>query len=305
MQIQSGPAILKVVGGSAYNVFAGFWGSMGKDITVSGVTVDTCNDVGIDAESSINVVFSDFTVRNCKNGGLAVFFSSQQVEFKSGTVTSDTASRQLLWAHNASLDPTLATDIYIHNVKFACNDPSELCSLNIDPLGKFQFENNEVTNAVLHFVSTNNSGYRITGNRFSYTYTPQSFFSAIRVPGQVHNHLPTSEISCNIFQSKTIQKPRTYAIDATITDSNYSDILYIAGNVTNGFTTDAKFVADSDNRGITPTFIFDNNKWGSNSVEEITSGSQGNFFVSPSIARKQRSLPESQVTCSAGQAVNP
>jgi len=268
-----------VTGGLAYNVRAGFWGGMGQDITVSGVKVDTCNDVGIDAEGSFRVVFSDFTVDNCAKGGLAVFFLCQQIKFGPGTVTSDTASDALLWAHNSTADPTLAFNLLIHDTKFVCNDPSKLCNLYADPIGSFQFDENTLTNAVLTFVQSNNSGYDISRNTFTYTYTPGARFSAIAVPGQVHNYLPSSMISSNTFQSTApaVQKAGTYAIKATINDYNYSDVLCVAGNTTSGFTNDARFEANSRNAGITPTFIFSNNTWGANSVRRITAGALGAF----------------------------
>jgi hypothetical protein len=256
---------IKVTGGVANNVRAGFWGSMGQDISVTGVTVDTCQDVGVDAESSSRVVFSGFTVHNCANGGLAVFFSSQDNEFGPGAVTSDTASSPLLFAHNASFDPTMSTGVKIHNVKFICANHSTMCALTVDPIGSFQFSDNEVKNAVLKFTGTNNSGYEILRNRFSYTFAPVAF-NAITVPGQVANYKKTSTIAENTFHSSIKQPAGTFAISATITDFNYSDILYVRNNKTQGFVNDAHFVAKSSNPGMRPTFVLSGNTWGGNSV---------------------------------------
>jgi hypothetical protein len=283
-----------VTGGLAHNVRAGFWGAMGQDITVSGVKVDTCNDVGIDAEGSRRVMFFDFTVENCANGGLAVFFLCQQVKFGPGTVISGTASNALLWAHNPTADPTRAFDLLIHDTKFLCNDPSKLCNLYADPIGSFQFHDNTITNAVLKFVQSNNSGYDISRNTFTYTYTPATPFNAITVPGQVHNYLPGSIISSNTFQSTApaAQQAGTYAIKAVINDYNHSDVLCVAGNTTSGFTNDARFEANSRNSGIAPTFIFGNNTWGANSVARVTTGARGTFKN-----RDFRTPPESSSNC--------
>lgn len=271
---------INITGGIAYNVRAGFWGSMGQDVTVSGVTVDTCQDVGLDAESSSRAVFSGFTVHNCANGGLAAFYSSQQVEFGPGTVTSDTAANSLLWAHNSSANPASAVGVKVHNVKFVCSDSATLCNLNADPIGGFQFDDNEIVNGTLLLTGNNNSGYDISRNNFTFTYTPSSNFSAITVPGQVYNYLPTSTIASNTVHSTTLQNSETYAINAAITDYNYSDILYVRNNVTSGFTNEAKFVANSGNGGITPTFIFVENNWGNNSLSNVVSGNLGSFRTS-------------------------
>jgi hypothetical protein len=257
---------INITGGSAINVRAGFWGGMGQNITVTGVTVDTCSDVCLDAESSTNVAFSGFTVHNATNGGLATFFAAQHIEFGPGIVTSDTSASSLLFAHNSSFLETLSVDIKVHNVKFLCADTATLCLMASDPIGGFQFNDNEVENATLTFTGPNNSGYEIARNHFSYTFAPGSSFNAIGIPGQENKYKPNSSIKGNTFQSSVTQPAGTFAINATITDFNFNDILYVSYNITQGFTNDAKFVAASLNAGITPTFIFTNNAWGSNSV---------------------------------------
>lgn len=268
---------INITGGSATNVRAGFWGDMGENVTVTGVTVDNCSDVCLDAESSTNVVFSGFTVHNSINGGLAVFFSSQHVAFGPGAVTSDTAVYTLIGMKNLSANPTQETDVKVQNVKFVCLDHAVLCPLVVDPIGAFQFNNNEATNSKMIFTGTNTSGIEVSHNTFSFTYVPAAAFSAILIPGHVHDYKPTSVISDNTFQSSVKQAAGTFAINATITDYNFSDVIYVRDNNTKGFTNDARFVANSTNRGITPTFIFSGNKWGANSVTHTTLGALGSF----------------------------
>lgn len=271
---------IAITGGVANNVTAGFWGSMGEDITVTGVTVDTCSDVGLDAEGSFRVVFSGFAVHNCTNGGLATFYASQNINFGPGTVTSDAAaSYSLARFNNSTLDPTKAVAVKVHNTKFICNDDSTLCGMTVDPIGGFQFANNEVTNATLALTQGNISGFRILANSFTYTYVPSSTFNAVSVVSQISNYLPTAEISRNTFWSASTQPAGTYAINATDADYNDSDILYVKDNVTHGFTNDATFLAASGNAGITPTFVFSGNVWGNNSVTTTVSGAHGSFIM--------------------------
>jgi hypothetical protein len=270
---------INVKGGTAINVVAGFWGSMGQEIAVTGVTADTCLDVCLDAESSTNVVFSGFTVHNSGNGGLATFFGSVANEFGPGIVTSDTAGSLLMFLHNVSADPTQSFAVKIHNVKFICSDPAALCNLTADPIGFLQFTDNEVINSALTFVQTNNSGFEISRNCFSYTFAPATF-SAIKIPGQVFNYRPISVIAGNTFISRVSQPAGTFAINATITDANFSDILFVRDNTTQGFTNDAKFLANSSNTGISPTFIFMKKTWGANSVSKSMVGRLGRFIGS-------------------------
>jgi hypothetical protein len=223
------------------------------------------------------VVFSGFTVHNSANGGLATFFASQHIEFGPGIVSSDTSASSLLFARNSSFLETASVDIKVHNVKFLCADTTTLCSMASDPIGGFQFNDNEAENAVLTFTGPNNSGYEIARNHFSYTFAPGSSFNAIGIPGQENKYKPNSSIKGNTFQSSVTQPAGTFAINATITDFNFNDILFVSDNTTQGFTNDAKFVAASGNAGITPTFIFTNNAWGSNSVTKTIAGTLGKF----------------------------
>jgi hypothetical protein len=270
---------IDIAGGRSVNVVAGWWGSMGQDVAVTGVTADTCLDVCLDAESSTNVVFSGFTVHNSGNGGLAVFFGSVANEFGPGIVTSDTAGSVLMFLHNVSANPMQSSGVKIHHVKFVCLDPARLCNLTADPIGSLQFNDNEVINSTLTFVQTNNSGFEISRNRFSYTFAPAAF-SAIKIPGQVFNYKPISVIAGNTLASSVSQPAGTFAINATISDFNFGDILFVRDNTTQGFTNDAKFVANSSNTGISPTFIFMNNSWGANSITKSITGTLGRFIGS-------------------------
>jgi len=235
------------------------FGEACQNIAVTGVKSDTCLDVCLDAESSTNVVFSGFTVHNGGNGGLAVFFGSIANEFGPGTVTSDSAPSLLMFLHNVSADPHQSFEVKVHNVKFICSDPATLCNLKFDPIGSLQFDDNELVNSALDFVQTNNSGFEISGNRFSYTFSPPAF-SAIKIPGQVFNYRPISVIASNTFESKVTQPAGTFAINAIISDYNFAAILLVRNNSTQGFTNDAKFIANSSNAGISPTFIFTSNR---------------------------------------------
>jgi hypothetical protein len=271
---------INITGGRSVNVQAGWWGSMGKNITVTGVNADTCLDTCLDAESSTNVVFSGFTVHNSGNGGLEVFFGSVNNEFGPGIVTSDTAAFTPMFLRNSGGDANGATGVKVHNVKFICSDATTLCDLRVDPIGSFQFNDNELINSTLSLTQTGNSGYEISRNSFHYTHTPAAVFSAIRVPGQVKNYMFDSTIAGNVFQSDTAQVAGTYAINATITDFNFADALFVRSNTTEGFTNDARFVANSANSFISPRFIFNDNAWGNNSVAQVISGTLGSFIGS-------------------------
>lgn len=68
----------------------GIWGNKGESISITGNSVTTCGDVGIDFESSRSSHATNNTVRNCKNYALAVFFSSKSILFAENKIYQDT-----------------------------------------------------------------------------------------------------------------------------------------------------------------------------------------------------------------------
>lgn len=272
---------ISVVGGHATNVVTGWWGSMGSNITVAGVVVDGCIDTCLDAESSSYVNFTGFSVRNGgpgpSSGALAVFFSSQHNTFGPGTVVLDTTAFQPIFAHNASQNLALAANVTFHDINFVCNDPVNPCVMKFDAIGSLRFDDNTIINSDMSFTQTNNSDYEIARNNFTMPVSQAN--SVIVIPGQVNTISGSSRIEDNHFTVNAYPSG-VYAIKATITDSNFSDQLFVGGNTTQGFTNDAQFIANSPNTSISPTFIFQNNVWGNNSVLKSITGNLGKFIGS-------------------------
>ena len=80
----SGNQVRRVDGG-------GIWGNKGRNVVVATNTVETCGDVGVDFEHSMQCSAVGNVVRNCKNYGLAIFYGSQQVTFTNNTVEQGVA----------------------------------------------------------------------------------------------------------------------------------------------------------------------------------------------------------------------
>lgn len=70
----------------------GIWGGMGRSIRVERNTVNRCDDVCLDAESSDSVTFYGNDARNAGNSILAAFWHSTAVVFDSNRVVVDNAS---------------------------------------------------------------------------------------------------------------------------------------------------------------------------------------------------------------------
>jgi hypothetical protein len=282
------------------NVRAGEWGSMGQDVTVSGATVDTCSDVGLDAEGSYRVTFSGFTVRNCVNGGLATFFLSQNVSFGPGVVTSDTSASTLFWLKNVSDDPTLSFAISIRDVRFNCGDGSTLCVGGADPIGGLDISDNSFTNSTVTFGAV--SGMKVSGNSFRFTYAPGSAFSAF-AGFVIGTYSTQNEVKRNTFASTVTQSSGSYAINISNSDANTSDTVTLDSNQTSGFTNDAVLIAASTNAGITPVYLLSKNLWGSNSVTKTITGVNGSFINSAAVDTLVASVSVSSPITIGTQAV--
>ena len=68
----------------------GIWGKLGSMITITGNTIDTCDDVGIDFELSYDSTATGNTVRNCKNAALSTFYASERITFANNIITQGT-----------------------------------------------------------------------------------------------------------------------------------------------------------------------------------------------------------------------
>lgn len=69
------------------NVSSGIWGSLATRVTVTGCSVETCSDVGIDFEGCTYSTATGCTVKDATNGGMTVFYASTNVAFTSCVVT--------------------------------------------------------------------------------------------------------------------------------------------------------------------------------------------------------------------------
>jgi parallel beta-helix repeat protein len=65
------------------------WGSGGKRVVMANNVIDGATDVGLDLEWCEDSTITGNTVRNCENGGISLFFSSQRISITGNTVIND------------------------------------------------------------------------------------------------------------------------------------------------------------------------------------------------------------------------
>jgi parallel beta-helix repeat protein len=78
---------LTITGNVVKHVTGGcIWGSDGERVTVSGNSVESCGDVGIDLEGTTHSTVTGNTVKNATNAGIATFYGSSNVTIESNTI---------------------------------------------------------------------------------------------------------------------------------------------------------------------------------------------------------------------------
>ena len=146
------PATLKAgrmhfSGGSARNVVAGWWGCMGQHIVVEQVVVNGCQDVCLDSEGDLNVLFTKFSASGGVNGELSTFFHSQQIIFRNGAVQHTLGTKgDSFFNNNSTNDLTFSRDVTLDDIAFTCAGKGAICSITLDPIARFTLQNSRLLN---------------------------------------------------------------------------------------------------------------------------------------------------------------
>jgi parallel beta-helix repeat protein len=119
----TGCIVKNIIGRAGASLGGGIWGSLGSRITVTGNTIDGCTDVGIDFEGGEWSTASGNTIRNCINGGLAVFYAAHDCTFTGNTVINDTITGPAFKAFASPRGPnariTVADNVLVSANTFA------------------------------------------------------------------------------------------------------------------------------------------------------------------------------------------
>ena len=146
------PATLKAgrmhfSGGSARNVVAGWWGCMGQHIVVERVVVNGCQDVCLDSEGDLDVLFRHFSAAGAVNGELSTFFHSQGIIFRDGTVQHTLGAKgDSFFNNNSTNDLTYSRDVTLERIAFTCGGESAICSMTLDPIARFTLQDSRLVN---------------------------------------------------------------------------------------------------------------------------------------------------------------
>lgn len=175
------------VGNTIKRARAGIFVGLGDGCTISGNTVETMHDVGIDFEGCINCVATGNTTKDCLNGGLASFLVGQGNMFVANKVvvnkTSDSESYTNISLFGGSgytfsgssdwLSMIVQDNIFEYYDASPSGTVKQLRVNLVPQFSHIKFSNNTLKNTV---VRTSDSGStvkaEIKGNHFYYDITP-------------------------------------------------------------------------------------------------------------------------------------
>jgi parallel beta-helix repeat protein len=164
-----GVSDILIQGNTVRNVsMGGIWASRGERLRVLSNQVENCGDVGVDLEGSREAVVADNIIRNCRFGGLTVFFSAENLLFSGNVVSSNNAQWPVFRLFNVSQKAERLKGIVVEGNTFSGTgvvttaDDANGCAENI------VFQNNRLSNVLLKFTANNTTGPQIRDNTFTY-----------------------------------------------------------------------------------------------------------------------------------------
>jgi hypothetical protein len=229
----------------------GIWGSMGRNIKVVGCSVDTCGDVGFDAEGCQEVTFSGGKVKNCTNGCLTTFWGARNILFENVAVEMSKPFVQAFRSYNATLQSTFAESVRIVGGSMTHLDGTGLVTQGNGPLDNFVMEGTSLRDVVVDMTQPNIHNVLIEGVNSSLTRpAPMGTASAAICIGNLKQNgrgaARGTVRNCKV--STTVPQPglSDRAIGLVGGDANAITDFSADSNTTSGFGTG---VIVSDNAG--------------------------------------------------------
>jgi hypothetical protein len=229
----------------------GIWGSMGRNIKVTGCTADTCGDVGFDAEGCQDVTFSGGKVRNCKNGCLTTFWGAQNILFENVDVEMSAPYSLAFRSYNATLEAAFAKSVRIVGGNMVHLDGIGQIDEGSGPLDNFSMQGTHLKNIIINIAQQNVHNVTLDGLTVELSrQVGGGAASAAVVLGnlQQDGSAPARGIVRNCVITTTVPQPGLSDRAIALVGGDVNAVTYFAvqGNRTSGFATD---LIVSDNAG--------------------------------------------------------
>ena len=245
---------------SVYNISGGgIWGSMGQNITVSGNSIDTCFDVGIDFEGCFDCTASGNTVSNCVNGCFSLFFFNRNIVFSGNAGTQANATYPIFKCNNQA-QTTDNKSVTLTGNTFRGQSVITSCTFAGGPIQSVIFNGNSFINCFISCQFNNMEFINIIGNSFIFDVASGSTINAISVSGEHIN--ANVSIKGNEIMSLVTQPSGSASIYANFEDFNSNGTFTINGNDSQGFPIDISINNTGTNAGTSGFFTIHNNTLG-------------------------------------------
>lgn len=284
---------LQIFGNCVKNVSAGgIWGSMGSRVVVSGNTVDTCNDVGIDFEGCVNCTAQGNTVTDGRNGCLATFFSNSGIVFSGNTCAVTSQDFALLRFYNSSLSVQNNLDLSVSGNSFSGPSNGVAAISQAGPYRHVQFTGNTLRNVRLVWSGTNNlHAIHIRNNVFAFDGSHPAF-NAIECCGGFSFQGAAGQVTISGNQIHALAMQSGAGISIVTSDYNGSSMVDITDNSISGCATDIATQESGGNGSVAGTYLLSRNRLGAGRYLRTESGARRSTVrLSENVARSGSPYP--------------
>jgi hypothetical protein len=269
---------LQILGNAVSNsVSGGIWGSMGTMVTVSGNTVDGCNDVCLDFEGCVNCSAVGNTISDGHNACLAAFFSNAGIVFASNICTVTDAAFPLFRIFNSSQSVANNLDITVTGNSFSCASGAIGTITQSGPCRNLNFSGNTLRNVRIAWSGANNFHFvAIRNNVLTFDVQPSGSLYALECTGGfAYAGIPAHvTIGGNQVLALGSMPLAGAGISVDTSDYNAGSVVTISENVINGFAADIATQERGANAGVSGIYAINRNRLGAGVYARTESGAR-------------------------------
>jgi hypothetical protein len=253
----------------------GIWGSMGRQITVTGNVVDTVGDVGIDFEGCFQCTATGNTVVDARYAGLAIFFNNRDIVFAGNTVLATVPSTEwMFWVANSS------NSVDNRSVSLTGNsfldESGKIGKVGGNYVESVLFADNNLRNVRIDFTMRGTL-HRVTDNQLLFDVVSPAAFDACHVGGDRNNG--SSTVLDNSVRSLVTQPADSTAIRVSQADPDQDTRSLVQGNITGGFPVDLLVYTNSTTAARRHRFAVKDNVFGVGGFRRTDAGAGGSVVL--------------------------
>lgn len=246
----------------------GIWGSMGRQITVTGNVVDTVGDVGIDFEGCFQCTATGNTVVDARYAALAIFFNNRDIVFAGNTVLATVPLTDwMFWVANGGNSPDNRSVSLVGNAFL--DQSGKIGRVGGSYVESIQFADNNLRNVRIEFTMRGFQ-HSVTDNQLLFDVAAGTAFDACHVGGDRNNGV--TKVLGNTVRSLVAQPADSCAIRVSQADPDRDTRSLVTSNVTGGFPVDLHAYTNAPNAERRHRFAIKDNDLGSASYRRTDAG---------------------------------